>query len=55
MLNAGVDLAFPPDCANIAGNFVPMAKAKISFLNWRLLRSDAVNNVAMYGGAGSFA
>ena len=55
MLKAGVDLTFPPDCANIAGNFVAVAKAKISLLNWGLLRSDAVYDVAMHSWAGSFA
>ena len=55
MLKAGVDLTFPPDYANIAGNFVAVAKAKISLLNWGLLRSDAVYDVAMHSWAGSFA
>jgi len=30
----------------MAGNFVPMAKPKISVLDWGLLRSDATYDVA---------
>ena len=46
MLNARIDLTFPPGCAYIAGNFVPMAGAKISILDWGLLRSDATYDLA---------
>ena len=46
MLNIGTDFTFPPGCAYIAGNFVSMAEAKISVLDWGLLRSDATYDVA---------
>lgn len=37
---------FPQGCAYIDGQFVPMAEAKISVLDWGLLRSDATYDVA---------
>jgi len=38
-------LTFPPGCAYINGDFVPMSEAKISVLDWGLLRSDATYDV----------
>jgi len=37
--------AFPPGCAYLEGAYVPMAEAKISVLDWGLLRSDATYDV----------
>ena len=37
--------AFPPGCAYVDGQFVPMSEAKISVLDWGLLRSDATYDV----------
>ncbi len=39
------ELTFPPGCAYIQGKFVPMSEAKISVLDWGLLRSDATYDV----------
>ena len=38
-------LQYPPGCAYIDGRYVPMAEAKISVLDWGLLRSDATYDV----------
>lgn len=37
--------AYPPGCAYLGGAFVPMSEAKISVLDWGLLRSDATYDV----------
>jgi len=36
---------YPPGCAYVDGRFAPMAEAKISVLDWGLLRSDATYDV----------
>ncbi|MBT5297765.1 MAG: branched-chain amino acid transferase [Rhodospirillaceae bacterium] len=38
-------LTFPPGCAYIGSQFVPMSEAKISVLDWGFLRSDATYDV----------
>ena len=39
------DVAWPQGCAYIDGDYRPMAEAKISVLDWGLLRSDATYDV----------